>query len=252
MTVTSFYLTNNTKNSAQEAVSQVGSESSDTLPETDIASSPDPEAISGADPDNRTSYANRIKAGKYSEKITRKKSRIIESRTDIDWKNQLVAQTVLESALANNVDDTIAVSELIRQCRRGFDSERQIKRELDRVAISVAHEKPVQSTFLSGTGQPFKFGRLSARYLYAMRLPNQEKTSKDQLVAWLEYTSNAMDFTWQNISERKPLGLLVFGQSLEAGRTNNFTIKNHNYGQAFVLAIDRAGQNFSSCAVPGF
>ena len=84
-------------------------------------------------------------------------------------------------------------------------------------------------------------GSVSARFLYAMWPPNQEKTAGDQLIAWLEYTSNAMDFTWQNISEHEPLGLLAFGQSLEAGRTNYFTIKNHNYGQAFVLAAEKCG-----------
>ena len=277
MIVTFFYLTNNTKNSAQEAVSQVGSEPSDTLPETAIASSPEPQAISGADPDSPTSYAKRIKAGKYSEKP----SRIIESRTDIDWENQLVAQTVLESALADNVDDTIAVSELIRQCGRRFDNERQIKRELDRVALSIAEGNPVQSTFLSGTGEPFKFGKLSdyeefmwtrfaqcnstrsmfdrglrdrldrlaesgnvsARYLYAMWPPNQEKTARNQLIAWLEYTSKAMDFTWKNISEREPLGLLAFGQSLEAPTALYFTVRNPVYGQAFILAAEKCGLN---------
>ena len=73
--------------------------------------------------------------------------------------------------------------------------------------------------------------------------PDQEKTARNQLIVWLEYTSKAMDFTWKNISEREPLGLLAFGQSLEAPTAYCFTVRNPVYGQAFILAAEKCGLN---------
>ena len=63
-------------------------------------------------------------------------------------------------------------------------------------------------------------GSVTARYLYAMWPPASYLGSAelDVMQDWLEYQDRALEFTWQNLFEHEPLGLLAMGQSFASAR----------------------------------
>lgn len=82
-------------------------------------------------------------------------------------------------------------------------------------------------------------GNVFARYLYAMWPPRETAAN---IAAMLEYQERALDFTWRNIEQGEPLGLLALGQSYrQAGTTPLFTPRNTVLGRVFLLAAARCG-----------
>ena len=85
-------------------------------------------------------------------------------------------------------------------------------------------------------------GNRIARYLYAMWPPSLGgKFRINQVPEWLEYQNRALEYTWQNIHEDEPLGLLAFGQSFADQNGGFFTPTNFRYSQVFFLAAEKCG-----------
>jgi hypothetical protein len=85
-------------------------------------------------------------------------------------------------------------------------------------------------------------GNKVARYLYAMWPPSlggRFRTGK--MPEWLEYQNQALAYTWKNIDEGEPLGLLAFGQSFSNSSGGLFTPINLRYAQVFFLAANKCG-----------
>ena len=57
----------------------------------------------------------------------------------------------------------------------------------------------------------------------------------------LEYQSLALEYTWMNMQERNPLGLLAMSQSYSANRPAMFTPRNGIQSQVFRLASMKCG-----------
>lgn len=202
-----------------------------------------------------------------------------EKNPETEWENDFVAESTLESALAGDIDDSIAVSELTGQCRAGYDNEKSVQRNLTRKKQSVAKGQPIPGLRLQSTGETLAFksfaeyenyvwtrfaecqstwgmfdkslrdrlaqlaesGNVNARYLYAMWVPVPAGSNEDQLIEWMTYQSLAMDFTWQNIREGEPLGLLAYGRSLEQAGHVYFTPPHMRYGPVFIMAAHKCG-----------
>ena len=184
----------------------------------------------------------------------------------------------VERALDGEINELIKLSRLISDCRRGMDSEEQLEQRLDRMSRSqsgspggpsmpgrgggsveyrsfeeleadlwaqfdecqVAKEVLDESLYeqvcrLAETGLP------SARYLYAVWPPNQDSFLEVDTLAMLEYQSLALEYTWLNMQERNPLGLLAMAQSYSARRPSMFTPSNGVQGQVFLLASMKCG-----------
>jgi hypothetical protein len=278
---TAFYVINSQNDPALESAPQQASESAEPLPVSRSARGPEPKEIGKVD--SNTATSRRVKKERDQEISTTesKEPKVIGSVRDADWENPTVAQSVLESALSGNADAAIEISELFRKCKSGFDNENQVKQALHKMAKRAAGGRPIPSTFVRGSGEAIKFedlahyedfiwnqyaecssssgmfnqdlrerlvimaenGSAVARYLYAQWPPNREKTESDRLIAWLVYQNRALEFTWDNINEGEPLGLLAYGQSLDATQSAFFTPRNTSYGQAFILASDKCGMN---------
>lgn len=196
-----------------------------------------------------------------------------------DWGSSFDAKNTLESALAGDINDTIAVSELTGQCRAGYDNEQHVKSNLELRKQTVLKGQAVPTIKLQSTGEDLKFknfddyetyvwdryaecqstrgmldksmrdrlaqlaeeGNVQARYMYAMWVPIPKGSDEDQLIEWMTYQSLAMDFTWQNIIEGEPLGLLAYGRSLEQAGHVYFTPPHMRYGPAFIMAAYKCG-----------
>ena len=229
-----------------------------------------------------------VKAGQEKKTTDKRVDKAADANTAgyADWEIEEVAREALDSALDGNIDDAIAVSDLIRQCRVGFDSEQHVQNQLNVMAKRVNQGKSIPSSFHIGSGESVSFttiqeyevfmwtrfeqcdatkgmfdqplrerliqlaqnGNVSARYMFAMWLPKIVNMSETQMTDWLIYQNLALEFTWQNINEGELLGLLAYGQSLETVSPPYFTTRNRNYGQAFILAAERCGLENSSVA----
>jgi len=207
--------------------------------------------------------------------------RAVRSRSpyEIDWANEFDARAVLESALEGDRDDTIAVAELASQCRAVADDESQVRASLGQAARNAELGQPLPGLFIEGTAETLEFedfaeyeeriwtrfeqcrvargmfdrnlrerlvrlaqsGNATARYLYAMWLPDPGSGGADRMIEWITYQSLAMEFTWQNIRAGEPLGLLAYGRSLEQVGNVYFTPVHKRYGPAFILAARKCG-----------
>ena len=185
----------------------------------------------------------------------------------------------VEKALAGDVDHLIGMSRMIRDCSRGMNSEEQLQQRLDRMAqfqsrnpggpampgrggggsveyesledmeadmwarfdeCQVAKDVLDESLYeqvcrLAESGWP------SARYLYAIWPPSQDSFLAIDTLEMLEYQSLALEYTWMNMQEREPLGLLAMAQSYSANRPSMFTPSNGIQGQVFLLASMKCG-----------
>ena len=92
-----------------------------------------------------------------------------------------------------------------------------------------------QVSRLAETGLP------SARYLYAVWPPAEDSLLTVDTLALLEYQSLALEYTWMNMQERDPLGLLAMSQSYGASRPSMFTPRNALQSQVFRLASMKCG-----------
>jgi hypothetical protein len=207
------------------------------------------------------------------------KADVDDAYEDVNWENEYEANMALESALSGDVDATIGLGVLVGQCRSGYDNEKVVQSGVDRMTQSAKQGKPLPGLFLGGTGETHHFkspaeyeafvwkqyaqcqtargmfdkglrdrllqmaegGNVTARYLYAMWIPAQLTSNNEDLMAWMTYQSHAMDFTWQNIREGEPLGLLAYGQSLLQSGHVYFTPPHMRYGPAFIMAAHKCG-----------
>lgn len=228
--------------------------------------------------DGKSSY--RVRAGTASSaNRPQRAADNTPARIAIDWEDEFVAQDVLESAIVGDIDDAVSVGELIMQCRSTYSSEQQLQSAMNRIGQSVGQGNPIPHILVPGTGETMKFnnfteyeniswqrfaecqatdgmfdgrlrdrlaeearaGSVTARFLYAMWLPKQHEINSQRLIEWITYQSNAWDFTWANIREGEPLGLLAYGRSLEQSGSIYFTPRHLNYGPAFILAAQKCG-----------
>jgi hypothetical protein len=202
-------------------------------------------------------------------------------RLDIDWQDEFVARDVFESALAGDEDDVISVSDLLLQCLGMATDEKHIVTMLNRMSDKVKAGNPIPTFTIPSTGENLQFasfmefeefqlkrfdqcqatrgmfdkaardrleeqarnGSITARFLYAMWLPDQNENTQAGLIEWITYQSLAWDFTWANIREGEPLGLLAYGRSLEQSGTIYFTPRHYSYGPALILASQKCGLN---------
>jgi len=260
----------------QETVAQKGTESVEITPEeVSEEASKEPDEREQVKPGSGT--AKRIKARPdQTSKVTAPKS---EENSETEWGNDFVAESTLESALGGDINDSIAVSELTGQCRAGYDNEKSVQSNLTRRKQSVAKGQALPGIKLQSTGETLTFnkfddyenyvwdrfaecqstrgmfnkglrerlaqlaeeGNVNARYLYAMWVPIPTGSNEDQLIEWMTYQSLAMDFTWQNIREGEPLGLLAYGRSLEQAGHVYFTPPHMRYGPVFIMAAHKCG-----------
>lgn len=90
---------------------------------------------------------------------------------------------------------------------------------------------------LAETGQP------SARYLYAIWPPYDSVFDMVDSLELLEYQSLALEYTWMNLQERDPLGVLAMSQSYGTRPSGLFTPANRVQSQVFLLASMQCGVN---------
>jgi len=226
--------------------------------------------------DGKSSY--RVKAGTQKGKPARSAADQ-PLRMEIDWEDEFVSLDVLKSALAGNESDVIAVSDLITQCRGISPEIKSLESQLNGMSKHVKDGNPLPTLLIPGTGENLKFsnflefeefqltrfaqcqatrrlfgddmrkrleeeaknGSVTARFLYAMWLPEQRQSNQANLIEWITYQGLAWDFTWANIREGEPLGLLAYGRSLEHSGSPYFTPRHYNYGPAFILASKKCG-----------
>ena len=190
-------------------------------------------------------------------------------------------QKRVEAALDGHVDSLIGISRKINQCSVGMSSEERFQARLDRAAKSFARNPnaPIFSARGShgGGGVQYKSfedleadmwarfdecqvvrdvmdetlheqvtrlaesGLPSARYLYSVWPPDQDSLLAVNTLEVLEYQSLALEFTWMNMQERNPLGLLAMSQSYNAFRPPMFTPRNVVQSQVFRLASMKCG-----------
>ena len=261
----------------QETVAKIRMESADTaavVPPDEASKEPDkPELVKTG-----SGTAKRIKVRPdQTSKITKPDKS--EENSEPEWGNGFAAEGTLESALAGNINDSIAVTELAGQCRAGYDNEKYVQGNLNRRKQGVLKGEPVPTIKLQSTGEDLKFksfddyenyvwdryaecqstrgmfdkslrerlarlaeeGNVQARYMYAMWVPIPTGSDEDQLIEYMTYQSLAMDFTWQNIIAGEPLGLLAYGRSLEQAGHVYFTPPHMRYGPAFIMAAYKCG-----------
>jgi hypothetical protein len=88
---------------------------------------------------------------------------------------------------------------------------------------------------LAEAGQP------SARYLYAIWPPYDSVFELVDSLELLEYQSLALEYTWMNLQERDPLGVLAMSQSYGNRPSGLFTPANRVQSQVFLLASMQCG-----------
>lgn len=186
----------------------------------------------------------------------------------------------VNAAIDGQIDDLIQVTRLINDCRRGYNSEEQLQSRLDFMAQRSAQSGELPSRGGRGGGggsvefQSFEelesrmwaqfdqcqvskevldeslheqierlaeSGLASARYLYAVWPPGGDVFELIDTLEMLEYQSLALEYTWMNMNEREPLGLLAMSQSYGSGRTPMFTPTNRVQSQVFLLATMKCG-----------
>ncbi len=196
-----------------------------------------------------------------------------------NWENEYEASDALEAALMGDVNEAIAISDLVLQCRAGYENESIVQNNLDKMTRTAKQGRPLPGLFMASTGATREFktiaeyesytwsqytkcqtakslfdknlrkrlqdmaeaGNVHARYMYAMWVPTQSGMTNDDMLDWMTYQSHAMDYTWQNISEGEPLGLLAYGRSLEQSGHVYFTPRHTRYGPAFIMAAYKCG-----------
>jgi len=189
----------------------------------------------------------------------------------------------VETALEGDIDGLIDVSRLINRCGRGMNSEEQLQARLDRAAQSHSRnpDGPIMPSRGGGGGGSVEYksfedmeadmwarfdecqvvknvldeslyeqvqrlaetGLPSARYLYAIWPPDQDSLIAMDTLELFEYQSLALEYTWMNMQQRDPLGLLAMSQSYGANRPSMFTPRNPIQAQVFRLASMKCGIN---------
>lgn len=229
----------------------------------------------GSDPPAPISPARRIRHGAVARQEGDTAPFRLE-RTDNEQVDRLIGK--VEAALEGDIDRLVELTRLIGNCRFGMQSEDQVQQRLDRIAQANAHnpDGPVLPGRGGGSVEFRSFedletemwsrydqcqvagevldetlyeqvlrlaesGLPSARYLYAVWPPDQGSPLSVDTLAMLEYQSLALEYTWLNLQQRDPLGLLAMAQSYGARRQSFFTPTNPLQGQVFRLAAMKCG-----------
>ena len=189
---------------------------------------------------------------------------------------QKFVKKMVETSLEGTVEDSIVLGQLMNQCGGVPRNEKQFKNNLQTMNRKF---HPGKKLNLAG-GQNMSFASINeyevhmqekydqcqdirgifkndlhkqiarqaakgnkiARYLYAMWPPSLGGRFRGgKMPEWLEYQNEALSYTWQNIDEGEPLGLMAFGQSFNNVDGGFFTPTNHRYAQAFFLAAKKCG-----------
>jgi hypothetical protein len=182
---------------------------------------------------------------------------------------------MLEAALSGEANNAINIGELARQCNQGM-TEEWVRIRLERASKSNFNS---QTSHSFGNGQTRSFnsfeefestlwtefdqcrsiqslfnddlrerlqhlaenGNVTARYLHAMWPPEQGSIDSEETLQVLEYQNRALEYTWLNIDESEPLGVLAFAQSFGAGSPGLFTPRNFVQNEIFLLAAKKCG-----------
>ena len=194
--------------------------------------------------------------------------------------SETVVQTemreMLDRALDGQVGDAVALAEQIKNCNSGFESSVQLESILDNWRDQVLFTQPVSFSIggmvltahsfeeLSGVmrlqlsqclalreaatvSEHQRLTRLAlegdriARYLYAMWPPNKDWVGEVEWENWLDYQDLATKFTWDNIAENEPLGVLALAQSYAGGMVAYFTPNNPELGELLFLTAFKCG-----------
>ena len=182
----------------------------------------------------------------------------------------------LQSALEGDIDELMALTRLITTCARGYDDEQQLQRRLDRMARGesggrVGRGAPGRPVEQQGTPEEreaamlkqfdqcqaskdlldddlrdeiarlAEAGQPSARYLFAIWPPYDSVFDLVDSLELLEYQSLALEYTWMNLQERDPLGVLAMSQSYGTRPSGLFTPANRVQSQVFLLASMQCG-----------
>lgn len=230
-----------------------------------------------AEPRQTMSPAKRIRHGTAVEQ--KPENAEIEAPAFGNGKSDKLLQKV-NAAMDGQIDELIQITRLINDCRRGFNSEEQLQQRLDFMAQRGARSGDLPSRGGRGGGggsvefQSFEeleaslwkqydqcqvakevldeslheqierlaeSGLASARYLYAVWPPGEDMLEVVDTLEMLEYQSLALEYTWMNMNERDPLGLLAMAQSYGSMRTPMFTPPNRIQSQVFLLASMKCG-----------
>ena len=248
-----------------------------TQPEVTLAKVGDSVEPKQAETRNTMSPAKRIRHGTAIDQ--KAENAQIETPALGNEKTDKLSRRV-DAAIDGQVDELIQITRLINDCRRGFNSEEQLQQRLDFMAQRGARSGDMPSRGGRGGGggsvefQSFEeleaslwnqydrcqvskevldetlheqierlaeSGLASARYLYAVWPPGEDMLEVVDTLEMLEYQSLALEYTWMNMNEREPLGLLAMAQSYGSMRTPMFTPPNRIQSQVFLLASMKCG-----------
>lgn len=223
-----------------------------------------------------------ITGNKYAKRIVRTPDKIAEisdAEHEIDIEFQEAVKKMVESALTGNAEDAIASSNLMKQCNTGFKEDQVQKYLADFSTMKFTSETIIQF----GNGQQVTFdslesvkaflwkkhdqcravknllkddlrerikmladnGMVTARYIYALWPPKGVGVVSEDTLELLQYQHRALEYTWRNIDEREPLGVLAFARSYAAITPGFFTPFNYMQGLNFLLAARKCGLNSS-------
>lgn len=248
-----------------------------TKPETALPAIGDSAEPEQPEPRQTMSPAKRIRHGTAVEQ--KLENAEIETPPLGNEKSDKLLQKV-NAAMDGQIDELIQITRLINDCRRGFNSEEQLQQRLDFMAQRGAQSGNLPARGGRGGGggsvefQSFEeleaslwkqydqcqvskevldeslheqierlaeSGLASARYLYAVWPPGEDMLEVVDTLEMLEYQSLALEYTWMNMNEREPLGLLAMAQSYGSMRTPMFTPPNRIQSQVFLLASMKCG-----------
>ena len=197
-----------------------------------------------------------------------------QSERELDIELQESTKIMLETALDGKAEDAISISELARQCNQGM-TEEWVRIRLK--SMSKADFNP-QTRHSFGNAQMMSFssfeeiestlwaqfdqcraiqglfnddlreriqqladnGNVMARYIYAMWPPVQGGMGSEETLQLLEYQNRALEYTWLNVEEAEPIGLLAYGQSYGSAH-GLFTPSNYVQNEIFLLAANKCG-----------
>jgi len=89
-------------------------------------------------------------------------------------------------------------------------------------------------------------GNPAARFVYAMWRPPESHADFHAWPLWLEYEERALQFTWENIEEGEPLGVLALAYSYLAGMSSYFTPRNDQLGRMLLITAVKCGATEST------
>jgi hypothetical protein len=195
-----------------------------------------------------------------------------------DLEFQDAVKKMVESALAGDVDDAVSLGHLLGRCSGKPRSEAEISMSLqnskhifsgdgrswimgngDRRSFMSFEEYEryhwdiydgcrvlrtvTEDDLRERIAQMAESGDVFARYLFAMWRPQSLGTEVDtkNMLDWLAYQDQALEYTLQNLDGGEPLGLLALGQSYRSSQLGLFTPRQMRFDEAYYLAARKCG-----------